>query len=736
VSAEIEVLREARRAAEQARFDDCEQMVRSVLAQSPADVGAWLLLAQTLLNQNRSDAVLAATQSALQLAPLSAQAYYLEGRAYKVKGDLIAATRSYRRAAAVSAEGEQSLLADILTSLGVALRVLGRPDESAASYAFALGVLPAHVAARTNLERHRASLDHAWPAKSERLIKVLEQQIQLDAAEIAAHLIATGRVTDAMHLMRRVLTRHQRPGVPLLVSAAQVAAAAGKYGGALQLFDQVLEADPGNLYALESARAIAVVLGLRERVVRHSQALLELAPSDEVRVGLRLTLPAVHASAASIRQTRREYEAALDDLLGAGLRIDNPIAATGVASFFLAYHGENDRLLQTKSAKLFAEASPSISFQAPHCRARRTPGRIRVGFICRFFYEHSIGRTSRGLIEKLDRNELEVVVIRLEPSPADAMTAALRAAADQFVDVSTERGFEHAQREIAALKLDILFYQEIGMHAFTYFLAFARLAPVQCVSYGHPNTTGIPNVDYFISNDLYELQDSADHYSERLFLLRSLPTLAYYYRPEAGPALTRADLGLPADATLYICPQTLFKLHPDMDPLLGQILEADPRGQLILIRGDHYEWNDALKSRFAQSMPRVTDRVVFLESLPWSRFMQVLRSSDVMLDTLHFNGMNSSLEAFAVGLPVVTLPGRLQRGRHTRAMYLKMGISDCIADSAESYVQIAVHLGTDEPYRRSMRERILQANSALYEDVRVVQEFERFFRLAVAELSA
>ena len=67
---------------------------------------------------------------------------------------------------------------------------------------------------------------------------------------------------------------------------------------------------------------------------------------------------------------------------------------------------------------------------------------------------------------------------------------------------------------------------------FGYFLAFSRLAPVQCVSFGHPDTTGIPTMDYFVSNDLYETPGSEAHYSERLFRLHDLASLAYYYRPE------------------------------------------------------------------------------------------------------------------------------------------------------------------------------------------------------------
>jgi predicted O-linked N-acetylglucosamine transferase (SPINDLY family) len=111
--------------------------------------------------------------------------------------------------------------------------------------------------------------------------------------------------------------------------------------------------------------------------------------------------------------------------------------------------------------------------------------------------------------------------------------------------------------------------------------------------------------------------------------------------------------------------------------------------------------------------------------------MQLLALADVVLDTLHFNGMNSSLQAFATGVPVVTLPGRLQRGRHTQAMYRKMAIFDCIARDAQDYIGIAVRIGTDREYARTLRQRILARKHVLFEDARVLREFERFFQEAV-----
>jgi protein O-GlcNAc transferase len=407
-----------------------------------------------------------------------------------------------------------------------------------------------------------------------------------------------------------------------------------------------------------------------------------------------------------------------------------------VRPFFLAYHGQCDRDLQVKAARLYARALPTLRFVSPHCeRRQRRPGRVRIGFISRYLCAHSIGKTSLGLIEKIDRRRFEVYALRIPPGSDDNTTARIRAAADHYIQVLGDlRELTATHRQLAALELDILFYQDIGMESLSYFLSFARLAPVQCVSFGHPNTTGVPTMDYFISNDLYETAQSPGHYSERLALLHDLPTLAYYYRPQVTHEVpARAALGLPQNATIYVCPQTLFKLHPDFDGLLKGILERDARGLIVLIQDRIQAWNDRLSARFRRTMPQVADRVLFLPSLPQSQFMQLLASSDVMLDTLHFNGMNSSLEALAVGLPVVTLPTELQRGRHTRAMYLKMGITDCIAASTEEYVDIAARLGTDATFRRDLRERILSRNYVLYEDERVVLEFERFFLSAFQE---
>lgn len=557
------------------------------------------------------------------------------------------------------------------------------------------------------------------------MIDTLQERLAA-TREKARVLYQTGRLTESLAAHDEAL-RLAPDAVAIRLSAARLAHTLELQEVSLRHFEEAARVDPRCYQAVEAARRICVGAGIAERAAHYSQLAYAINPAIDILLSMKLVVPSIMDSVAAIRDSRARYERGLDEMLASVPLIEAPQGDLGVAAFFLAYHGENDRDLQKGTAQLFLKAIPSLKFTAPHCvGTRRRNGRIRIGFISRFFASHSIFSTSVGLIETLSREKFEVVVLRITPSRDDESTARIRAAADLTVDLNPD--LHRAREQIAGLALDILFYQDIGMEPTSYFLAFARLAPVQCVSFGHPNTTGIPTMDYFISNDLFEPPDAQEHYSETLVQLRDLPTLAYYYRPKVPEGLaTPESFGLPGEATLYVCPQTLYKLHPDFDRILSGILTEDPRGLVVLIAGQFQEFTERLRERFARALPGLDQRIVFLPFMAFERFMQLLSLADVVLDSIRFNGMNSSLQAFAAGTPVVTLPGRFQRGRHTQAMYRKMRILDCIAEDMEHYVDIAVRIGTDSRYADALRERILARNHVLFEDSRVVSEFEQFF---------
>ena len=123
--------------------------------------------------------------------------------------------------------------------------------------------------------------------------------------------------------------------------------------------------------------------------------------------------------------------------------------------------------------------------------------------------------------------------------------------------------------------------------------------------------------------------------------------------------------------------------------------------------------------------------MIFLPTQSMADFTRLIAACDVMLDTPHFNGMTTSLEALALGMPVVTLPSGLQRGRHTAGMYRKMQWMELMARDAADYVRIALGLGKERDRREFARREILARSDVLFEDRRAVQEFERFFREAI-----
>lgn len=626
-------------------------------------------------------------------SPGNVEAWSAMAHTYRSRGARNAALACLRRASALAPD-HPGVLADI----GGVLRESGFPEQ-------AIDLLR-----RENLhEVGHESIERIGPIRDE-----------------ARRLHAAGERGRALDLHRQAL-RIAPHLAGIWLSGGILADEMGEQWTSLLFFEEAVRLNPSLQPAVECARRITVAAGIRDAARHYSQLAQAWTPSDDVHIAQALLVEAIQPSLSAMHENRRAYAAAIDELLSGSLKLENSGATMTMSAYFLAYHGENDAPLQRQAARFWSRAIADSSIVAHHCQQPKRPsGKIRVGFISRFLYSHSIGATTRGLVERLSRDAFEVCVLRITPTCTDAVSAAICRAADRAIDLDPD--FRAAREQIAALELDVLFFQDIGMEPTSYLLALSRLAHVQCVSFGHPNTTGIPTMDYFVSNDLYEPDAAQSHYTERLFLLHDLPTLAYYHRPAPPRQLPeRGEFGLHAQDHVYLCPQALCKVHPEFDSMLAQILCRDPRAVVVLVRGGFPRYADQLRARLAHCATLDIHRVLFLDAMPFPRFMQLLASADVCLDTLHFNGMNSSLEALSLGIPIVTLPGKMQRGRHTQAMYRKMGIHECVASDAEEYVAIAVRIGTDPEYAARLRKRILENNGVLFENPRVVEEFERFF---------
>ena len=157
-----------------------------------------------------------------------------------------------------------------------------------------------------------------------------------------------------------------------------------------------------------------------------------------------------------------------------------------------------------------------------------------------------------------------------------------------------------------------------------------------------------------------------------------------------------------------------------------QILERDPTGIAVFIEGLS-GWSDALMRRWRNLNAQAAERIHFVPRLDQNDFLGLLRDSTLILDTVHFSGGISSAEALAQGTPIVTWPkSPLLVGRAAFAYLQEIKVTDCVAESAEDYVDKAVRLATDRSWRDDVAAKIRSRNHLLFERQDVVRELERF----------
>jgi predicted O-linked N-acetylglucosamine transferase (SPINDLY family) len=400
--------------------------------------------------------------------------------------------------------------------------------------------------------------------------------------------------------------------------------------------------------------------------------------------------------------------------------------------FYLAYQGQDDRALQSAYGALvcsvMGEAFPPLP--AP---ARPSPGeRIRVAVVSGFFRAHSNWKIPiRGWLEALDRSRFEVIGYQTNPR-RDAATQEAERLCDRFVQGPLSN--EGWRDRIATDAPHVLIYPELGMDPTTPRLAAQRLAPVQCASWGHPDTTGLPTIDFYLSSALMEPEGAEDSYTERLV---RLPGLGVRLEPPAAaePAV-RAALGLREDGVVFWCGQSLPKYLPRWDAVWPRIAKAAGACQFVFIglpQASHAEraFRDRLARAFAAAGLDADQYCVFLPRMSEAAFSSTVGAADIFLDSLEWSGCNSTLEAIAHDLPIVTWPHGLMRGRHSAAFLQVMDASETVARDLDDYVAIAARLATDAGWRAEVRAKIAARKARLWRDDAAVRALEDVLEQAV-----
>jgi predicted O-linked N-acetylglucosamine transferase (SPINDLY family) len=619
-------------------------------------------------------------------------------------------------------------------NLGNLLLRAGRPVDAEQAFRRAIATRPGYARALTNLAITLIGRGQAGEALPHALSAVRnDPAFARGHAAAALALMRLARHREAVAAAEQCLQRApQDVDTWLVLARSQLMLE--HLDLAARGVRRARELAPDRLDALELEAELSWQLGDEQRA---RAAWSHILPREPHKLGVAiadaLALPEVYASTADLDARRQRYAQGLDRLLaqsGQFLASAPPaarVAAVQTSNFLLAYQGHDDRELQARYGRFLAQMLDGCLPPADAGRRMPSPDarrRIRIGFASAHFAHTTAGLYFRSWVTDLPRGRFEVFAFRLGGA-SDYVTDEIRARADHFFDCGPD--FIATAEAIRAAALDLLCFPELGMNGYCFALAALRLAPTQVAGWGHPVTTGLPTVDYFVSCEEMEPPQAQQHYTETL---RLLPGIGTRYR-SATVALdrsqTRRRYGLPEGRFIYLVPQSLHKILPENDELVATVLAQTSRSTAVFFRSEKPTADALFMQRMHAALRRrgvdPAHRLVLLPKCPHDQYKRINLLSDVMLDTLHWSGGNTTLDSLSHGLPVVTLPGQFMRGRQSAAMLRLIGAPELIAANRDDYVSIAKRLATDPSFLAQMKQRVVNGNTQLFDDPHPVQAF-------------
>jgi len=718
----------------QGRLTEAEQFYSEVLAHRPDHFDALQMLSVIKLAKGQPAEALRLISEAMRMRRPSPQILVNHGMI------LHALDRSEEALACFDAALKQkSKFAEAHNNRGAVLAALGRHEEALACFHKALALKADYADAHYNLgsslrvlgryDEALVSLDRALLLRPD-YVKALNNR--------GAVLEGINRLPEALACYDRALalapgfteSRNNRGRVLLALDRAD---------DAIDNFTAALKFNPDDAEAWYQRGRCLLEISRNEEAAADLAQALALAPghADARFAACFAELPVIYRNESEIPQCRAAYEQKLRELLNdveRGVLKGDLIKAIGARHpFLLAYQGGNDRALQQIYGEMIGKVVARRFSPAP-LPPPPAPGEpIRLGIVSSFFYRHSNWKIPiKGWISQLDRSRFRVTGYHLG-AIHDEQTDAAASLCDRFVHRTLDT--DGWRREILADAPHALIYPGLLMDVSSLQLAAQRLASVQCNSWGHPETSGLPTIDYFLSSDLMEPPDAQACYTEKLV---RLPNLSIYYEPVVAEpvSVTREGLGLRAGATAFWSGQSLFKYLPQYDDVFVRIAQAVGDCQFVFLR--HFGAprvtqlvRERLERAFSAAGMRAEHHCVFLNRMSQSQFAAAAGLCDVFLDSIGWSGCNSALECLPQALPIVTFEGATMRGRHSAAILRMIDVTDTIAATVDDYIAIATRLGHDTQFRQTMSSRMAENRHRLYGDRAPVTALENFLESAV-----
>ena len=515
----------------------------------------------------------------------------------------------------------------------------------------------------------------------------------------------------------------------------------------------VLRSDLGDLDAAEAAYAAALTINPRLQQARINAGLIAerkhqdvdavrhwLAVADAVARGQRDAAPLATTAlnhVGRLQEARRQYAAAESALVHSlqldpaqpdaiqhwvhlrqkqctwpvyqplpGITLNRLVAATSPLAM-LALH--DDPALQWLTAHLFVQRKYLFPERPRPAPAAPADGRLRIGYLSGDLCTHAVGLLMADHFEAHDRSRVAITAFDFSPEDGTFHRARLRRACDEMVPVHGLSDQQTADA-IRARGIDVL----IDMHGLS---SGARpgilaLRPARFIGtyLGFIGTTALPWVD-FVVTDRWTLPEATTPFMTERPLYVDGSMIPLSHQPVGTARVTRAALGLPADATVLACFNNIYKITPQMLATWLRVLTRLEDAVLWLL--DDNPWATTALRKEAAEAGIDPARLVFAGRSSHAEYRERLTLADLYLDTHPYNAGSTARDVLDAGVPMVTLAGRTPVSRMAGGLLHAAGLDELITTGWDGYETLAVALGTDPERRRALRAR-MQASAGLW----------------------
>lgn len=721
------------------RIPEAISLYEKVLADVPEQFDALHMMGVIALQEGRYEEAQSRIAAALRCNPNNAPALGNITVAFLRSRQFEQALQWGRRA--LKADPEST---DTLINLGTTLHEMGRFQEAAGILRQALDFSPKSALICNLLGSCLLNLGEARAAAETFEAATIASPSDADSwANLSTALNAMSEPQAALVAANKSIELRADSSSALAAQAASLLEL-GKVDEAIASYRDAVKHSPTIKILCAFANAL-ITSGLNDEAAECLRRAIDMDgdnPSARWILAISILKP-IYESHDGVLAAREKLSVAMTELADWFKSTASPIAYQAVGAtqpFFIAYHEFNNRELLTRYGQLCASWMTSLHAtpQASRQPIERT-GKMRIGIASAHVRDHSVWiAIAKGWASKIDRKKFEIFVFSLSPQ-SDKETLEVKRTADFFDGES--KSVEGWIDSIKKSNLDVLIYPGIGMDPLGYQLAALRLAPIQAASWGHPETSGLPEMDFYLSGDALEPADAQANYSENLVRLPNFGAFVEPLEPKIKN-VDRRELGLPKGVPLLLCPGTPFKYMPAHDWVWIEIAKGlkATEGRLVFFASSRGSMHMTLLARLRKSFSNAgvdfDTYVCVVPMLDRARFFSLMQKSTLLLDTLGFSGFNTALQGLECGLPVLAYEGKFMRGRLASAIMRKMGMPELVATSHQEFIQKAVEFAADPKRLKKIRAEIPKRVKALFRDDSSIRGLEAFLETEIRKQRA